>query len=120
MTGEEKLELLNSLRERIPEMRCLPGCTSCCGHTAWSEFEWSQIPEETRAKFDQFSFKCSFCSEDGCKVHDYRPIICRMFGVAEGMPCQYGVGIGPDTIPKQEVDDIGKTYVKYFFKGDYQ
>jgi uncharacterized protein len=115
----DKLAILTSLRNQIPGMTCIPGCTQCCGHTAWSKFEWDLLPKEKRDEFDFFSFKCSFCKDEGCSIHDDRTIICRMFGVMEGLPCPRGVV--PDVIlTKAEADFIGIEYVKEFFKGESQ
>lgn len=119
MTDEDKRKLLTALRDRIPEIECIPGCTDCCGHTAWSRFEWGLLPEKDRERFDFFSFKCSFCNDDGCSIHADRSIICRMFGVMEGLPCSRGVR-PPQILDKETSDAIGKTYVKHFFKGDHQ
>jgi len=114
-----KLERLERLRGLIPEMKCIPGCTSCCGHTAWSEFEWSLIPEEARERFDFFSFKCSFVTEEGCSIHADRSIICRMFGVTVGMPCPKGVPV-ERMIDEQTASAISKSYLKHFFSGESQ
>jgi Fe-S-cluster containining protein len=116
---EDKLSILKQLRDRIPEIKCIPGCTQCCGHTAWSEFEWYLIPEEKRKEFDFFSLKCSFCKDGGCSIHEHRPIICRMFGVCEGMTCPMGVPV-ETMLTEETARAITREYVKHFFKGDVQ
>jgi Fe-S-cluster containining protein len=30
---------------------------------------------------------CPYLGEDGCKVYDERPLICRLFGTTPNMPC---------------------------------
>ncbi len=100
-------------------LHCKPGCTSCCGHTAWSEFEWSLIPKEERDKFDFFSFKCSFVTEEGCGIHEHRAIICRLFGVSAGMPCPKGVPV-ESMLDKETAAAISKSYLKHFYKGNQQ
>jgi len=116
MTDLSKLEILNSLRGRIPEMECIPGCTDCCGHTPWSKFEWELLTDEQRDSFDFFSFKCSFCKDGGCSIYNDRKLICRMFGVMEGQPCPRGVR-PQQILDKETANSIGRMYVKHFFNG---
>ncbi len=115
----DKEAILKQLQQCIPEIECIPGCTQCCGHTAWSRFEWDLIPQESRDQFDFFSLKCSFSKDGGCSVHDHRPLICRMFGVSEGMNCPRGVR-PPAMLEVETVTAITKEYVKHYFKGEVQ
>ena len=115
----DKLTILMALRKRIPEFECIPGCTQCCGHTAWSEFEWKLIPQEDRLKFDFFSLKCSYLKDGACSIYAQRSLICRMVGVCEGMPCPRGVRPQAQ-LDKETTTAIGKEYVKNYFKGESQ
>lgn len=116
LSFDEALKILVKLRESIPAMVCLPECTSCCGHVAMSEFEFNLLPPEARKSFNQFSFKCSFCSGGRCTIHNSRFIICRLFGVSEKMECPEGI-IPPRILTKKETNDIMKIYIDLFFGG---
>lgn len=106
--------ILKQLRECIPEFECIPGCTQCCGQVPWSKFEWECLSDSDRDRYDQFSFKCSFC-DGGCTIHNDRPIVCRVVGVSEGAPCPRGV-ISKQMIDKEALIAITKEYQKHFFK----
>ena len=49
--------------------------------------------------------KCLYLGENGCKIYDQRPIISRLFGLTELMPCSH--------IKKQKLLDIKTTYINY-------
>jgi hypothetical protein len=98
------------LRERIPEMECIPGCAQCCGHVPWSPEEVDLLGDD-KDKLSRLTLRCSFY-DNGCTVYENRPITCRLFGVAEGMPCPRGVPV--TYMPEEEVRKIMKEYSKQF------
>jgi len=110
------ISILRQLRDRIPDMKCVPGCTQCCGHVPWSRFEWLLLPTGERRKHDDFTFLCPHATERGCRVYEHRPLVCRMTGVSEGIPCPRGVPVDA-TISKEIVVSITKVYQERFFEG---
>jgi hypothetical protein len=83
LTTQQKEKVLTRLYAVIPAMDCLPGCTACCGHTAWSRFEWYSLAPEVRANFNFFRMGCDFVKNGKCSVYAKRPFMCRIFGTVE-------------------------------------
>lgn len=108
-------DILLGLRDRIPGMSCIPGCTACCAHVPWSKIEWDRLPDEFKEKHTVHSLKCPFSSEsEGCLCHDERPITCRLFGVAESLPCPRGAKPTDSILTERETADIYQQYSKSF------
>lgn len=79
------------LYAKIPEFRCIEGCTDCCGPVPWSEHELRAaglpaIPPERPDKVCQFSLR------GRCDIHDRRPLMCRLYGTVEDLRCPHGRG----------------------------
>jgi hypothetical protein len=81
---------LAELYALVPDVDCIPGCTDCCG----------VIPLPLRVEREAFGLHalektgstpfsaqvpCPNSSVDeGCKIHDKRPFMCRLFGTVSG------------------------------------
>lgn len=113
MSNSSPEDVLLSLRERIPGMFCIPGCNSCCAHVPWSKIEWDMLPDEFKKIHTIHSLKCPFATDTGCSCHEHRPIICRLFGVTEGMECPRG-GIAEIKLTEREAVEISKLYEQLF------
>ncbi len=49
---------------------------------------------------------CSYLTEDRrCSVHDVRPLVCRMYGAAEGLECPYGCP-SMGTLSRSQADSL--------------
>ena len=83
------LDIIVRLRERIPSFECVPGCHDCCGPVTTSSHEMSRLPEKTDAEHDAAlnELRCVHLGPNGCEVYTERPLICRLFGTTERMPC---------------------------------
>ena len=71
------------------------------------------LPDELKTKHTIHSLKCPFATDTGCSCYEYRPIICRIFGAAEGMECPRG-GVADNVLTEREVVDISKKYEQLF------
>lgn len=82
-------DIIVRLREQIPSFECTPGCHDCCGPVTTSSEEMSRLPVKTDAEHDEAlnDFRCVHLGEDGCTVYAERPLICRLFGTTQHMPC---------------------------------
>ena len=109
----EAKAVIEELRSCIPSLDCFPGCTACCSHVPWSEAEWSMLPEAFKERHTIHSLKCPFIDDRGCSCHGHRPIVCRLFGVAEGMDCPRGVPAFTKLTFK-EASDISRRYAELF------
>ncbi|WP_410499568.1 YkgJ family cysteine cluster protein [Chitinibacter sp. S2-10] len=88
----ETRDQLRYLRTQIPGFACLPGCHDCCGPVTASSEELSRLPRKTVAEHDAAlaQYNCVHLGENGCTVYGERPLICRLFGTTERLPCPHG------------------------------
>lgn len=97
------------LYEEVPSIDCKGGCHNACCFIVCTIHEKERVEKLTGKKFETVDlmeqpktrigsdgrplarFVCSALTEDGrCSVYDDRPLICRLYGVSEGMPCFRG------------------------------
>ena len=85
-------QVVRFYRDKIPPFACVPGCHDCCGPVPASSWERAQlpaVPKLTRlaalAHLD-----CPHLGPQGCTVYDQRPLLCRIFGTVESLPCPHG------------------------------
>jgi len=112
---DEKTEQLKRAHEKlyvlIPEtpFKCIEGCKDCCGPVVCSSYERSLQPDVPETD----SIYCAFAGKDGCEgcsIHKDRPLMCRLFGVGEGMKCPH-FDYTP-ALSKKQVGEIIQTYSK--------
>lgn len=105
------IEALEELYATLPTMQCQGKCQTCCGPIDMSLAERMRIEErgvaippmsdariqlwEDNHKFDPLTGEPLFCpalnlETGGCNVYDVRPMVCRLWGAAESMPCPHG------------------------------
>ena len=81
----------------IPDLPGCLRCGACCGPHDWAYCEWLVITAWLRErglkeKFAKSLFdRCPYYRpEDGlCEIYPVRPVICRLYGVAEGLECPF-------------------------------
>jgi Fe-S-cluster containining protein len=99
---------LHELYDQLPEVKCSGACHNACGFVPVSLREKQRLEQLTGKKFETVDsretepgiqrfgpdnrplarYRCSMLTEDGrCSVYDERPMICRLFGAAEGVEC---------------------------------
>ena len=101
---------LTSILASIPNIECQGKCHQSCGSIIISRDEQTMIREWCRkngVKFHPLPQKptalhlrqilngecnsCKYLTDDKrCSIHPVRPIICRLFGVVDAMPCTFG------------------------------
>ena len=112
------MRTLDELYALIPKIECIPGCIQCCGHIPWSVEEFSRLPTEYKELVHIFQMKCGLAKQDvGCVAHKYRPLICRLFGVVEGIPCPAGVK-ADHLLSGEEAGAIVREYITNYMEGD--
>lgn len=106
------LAAIQALYEQLPSIECKGLCWNSCGPIDMSDAERSHIAElgveipvftserSARWALDE-PLHCTALDAFGrCTVYERRPLICRMWGVTESMPCVYGCqptgGLMPD------------------------
>lgn len=81
----------------IPDAGCKGLCVEACGPICMTGLEYYRIVEARGGTepgtVDPDTLTCPLLGEDGrCTVYDARPLICRLYGSAEGLECPYGCG----------------------------
>lgn len=102
-----KFDKLDKIYKMIPEIECKGLCTDSCHNIPASKSERSRA--RARIGTDPFtnpkaiiagkSMECRALKNGRCSIHNIRPAICRLYGVAEGLKCTFGC------TPKKHLND---------------
>jgi hypothetical protein len=94
---QERIRRLEALYRRIPAIDCRGLCQECCGPIEMTPTERARIARRgvdiplPMAAAVAAQLTCPALTAEGrCSVYNIRPLICRLWGVAESMPCPYG------------------------------
>jgi hypothetical protein len=109
---------LEELYAKLPKIDCQGYCHHSCGPLAMSLREQQRIEEAAgeRPECPPGGY-CSMLTDDKrCSVYEIRPMVCRLWGLVEQMPCRFGCvpegGLMSDEEGRQwlaEADAIGGT-----------
>lgn len=82
---------LDAVYATLPEMECKGLCQESCGPIGMTPAEWRRLKDLTGIEptVDE-SLTCSMLKEGKCAGYEARPAICRLWGVEESMPCEFG------------------------------
>lgn len=91
---------LDALYGRVPELDCRGLCYSSCGPIECSERERGRLAEAgvalpTLAEYlaqDRAgqTITCPALALGRCTAYEVRPMLCRIWGAADGLPCPHG------------------------------
>lgn len=97
---------LQELYKHIPIFACEEGCHDCCERPMFGPDEWDAIEEKRAATGPE----CPYVSEGKCAIYDQRPLVCRLFGAVDLLPCPRGRG---PTAPLSEAETtaLAREYV---------
>lgn len=90
MTAKQKLA---QLYKRLPKVQCRGLCQEACGPIACSETEAAIMARHSGRplSFDARTGRCNYLNDVGrCAVYPVRPLVCRVFGSSEKLPCLWG------------------------------
>lgn len=79
---------LSKIYNKIPTFNCKPGCSDCCGIAPFARREWARVADKRQA----YGIKCPYVGEHGCDIYEQRPVICRIYGAVDELPCPHGCG----------------------------
>lgn len=101
---------LADLWRQVPDVPCKGLCQDACANIACSlterELIWLRTGTVLPDPFEHgLTGPCPLLTPDGrCSDHDARPLICRLYGAAQSLPCPHGCtptfGHLPDTIAR--------------------
>jgi Fe-S-cluster containining protein len=97
MTRAQRLRAIRVLYAELPELKCKGLCSGACGPIACSLLERDVI-EKRAGKPLRIGVHpalgpgtCSMLAPTGrCTVYGDRPLICRLYGLADGLWCEHG------------------------------
>jgi hypothetical protein len=99
MTTPSRAEKMQAIYDQVPEMAdCKGNCWISCGPASMTPWERKRLadaghrvtPDEVARKAP-YDFWCEALGPDGrCMAYDIRPLICRLWGAAEWLPCPWG------------------------------
>lgn len=83
---------LDALYAEVPAIACKGLCQNSCGPVMMSRVEWERIVKRVgHAPHGRADLNCPLLTAVGrCKVYGARPMVCRLWGVVESMPCHHG------------------------------
>lgn len=92
MSDRSAEKALDALYAELPSINCQGHCWTSCGPVRMSRVEWARIlrrrPEATMMRPDGM---CPLLTPGHrCGVYSNRPMLCRLWGLVEEMPCVYG------------------------------
>jgi Fe-S-cluster containining protein len=92
MTFREATARLDAVYATLPTIACQGHCATSCGPLALSVLERTRVQRQTPWKRlqGQTTLDCPLLRQGRCTQYAVRPLLCRLYGVATGMPCRYG------------------------------
>lgn len=112
---------LDQLYAQVPALVCRGLCQSSCGPIEMSARERQRLRQhgvtvpprqqalDLRAAggADGAGYACPALSEDGaCRVHELRPMVCRLWGAVRSLPCPHGCAPEGGLLPDADGMDL--------------
>lgn len=96
-------ERLQALYDTLPTIRCQGLCHDSCGPIDMSVRERVRIESAHGPITCGAGASCSMLDEQRrCRAYDIRPLICRLWGIIDSMPCPYGCVPEPRYLTREE------------------
>lgn len=117
-----KIKKLKELYKKIPEIECKGLCHPSCIIVPAAKIEIKRAREKMHGK-NPFNLnsalqklnndsshapKCSALINQLCSIYSTRPALCRLYGVAEGLECEFGC-IPKEKMNKKNAHELLKT-----------
>lgn len=89
-----KFQALADLYAELPVMECQGLCADSCFSLEQTRLERAYVRHGTGVELGLVQVPPSACPALGllnrCTVREFRPLVCRLWGMTAGMRCQYG------------------------------
>jgi Fe-S-cluster containining protein len=109
-TGKRIKNLL-AIYDQVPTVSCKGSCHDNCtlapiefaeqlhiSRALGKHYEAPELaPGRRHLKLNEETMSCEFLVNKRCSIYESRPLICRLYGVAEGLECAHGCK------PEQEI-----------------
>src|SRR5215471_3974627 len=88
MTFHDACAALETIYAQVPSIACKGLCQDCCGPLGMSYLEWIRIKRASPLRLAEAKHTtCPLLKHGKCTVYALRPLICRLWGTTENMPC---------------------------------
>lgn len=115
MLKKDIIKRLNNIYSQIPSFEC-KHCHQCEGPIIWFKPEEINISDYlekhnmkyrqwTKEQFERNNKKCPYLKNDRCSIYPVRPIVCRLQGTINDLPCKHNKEI---LLDKDELLNIKK------------
>lgn len=94
MNKREKEIALKRIYAKVPRVACKGLCQACCGPIGMTPMEAHRLNRAAGHKVNASKdLTCSALVDGRCSAYESRPLICRLWGASEAMPCHHGCEI---------------------------
>jgi hypothetical protein len=83
-------EQLATLYAELPTIDCAGKCAESCGPIMMGRVEWQNMCRAGGERYAGNDLTCPYLEQERCTVYAARPLICRLWGIVETMPCLWG------------------------------
>lgn len=110
---------LQAIYDEVPDIACKGRCWNSCGPIDMNPEERERIrargieidpftQERAALWAADYPLHCAALDMDTkrCRVYNARPLICRLWGVTESMPCPHGCKIDGEPLTDDEAFDL--------------
>lgn len=85
------LKTIRALYAKVPSPNCKGLCVDQCGPLGMTTAEFDSLAGSTgKPPGVDAAGRCVYLVEGRCSVYRDRPLICRLYGATEAMPCPHG------------------------------
>lgn len=89
--NKQKLKKLHKIYRKIPTGNCKGLCQGSCSLIGMEKGEYERLTQVSgKEPFFTEEGSCGYLVDGRCSVYNDRPTICRLYGVTEKLPCNYG------------------------------
>ncbi len=82
---------LDALYAELPRLECQRLCAESCGPVFMGRLEWRRVCTSVReVRTGGDDLMCPLLKKGRCEVYPIRPMLCRLWGLVESMPCPWG------------------------------
>lgn len=85
----DSTDALDRLYAELPTIECQRLCQEACGPIGMTRIEHRRL-ERGRGELACVGLECPLLVDGACSAYDIRPLICRVFGLSEGLKCPHG------------------------------
>lgn len=84
-------DTIEAIYAAVPDVGCKGLCTECCGPLSMSAHEALRIAvKHGSMPMPDKTLTCDKLANGRCSIYADRPLVCRLFGAAEGLECPWG------------------------------